>query len=227
MASVGDNSKEYIKELKKRFTSEDERADMTDREILALLMSHARCTLDTQTVVDNLYASFGSYENCFYASYDELVGVAGMTRSAAMLILIITEALNSDKKPPAIGKKIHDVEKMFFDAIKRNRDEEVYAAALDRDDRLLGFKRMAKGTSASADFRINDLVDFSAYVGAYKIVLAHTHPFVSVPELSAQDAETTETLGAVLEQTGMQFIGQVIVTDTEAKLYRYNPDSRL
>lgn len=221
MADVDSKTKEYIGSLKSRFANKEERENLTDRELLIMLVANTRCSADPITVADNLLKTFGSYRNCILAHYKELIQVDGVTHNTAMLILLVASVYGTPRKKPAIGKRVKDIEKLFLDCVPRKRDEELYIAMLDQKYRLIDFERLAKGRPNTVSLEIGDVIDVLARSKASKVVLGHTHPGTAVSQMSDQDAETLEMLGSVLDKFKVEFIGQVIVTDKEAKLFRY------
>lgn len=219
--------KTLIKMLREKFDSENGAADMTDKEILMLLLSYTNCSGSVDSVVENIYDFFGSYKNCFLASYEELMRVDGITHNAAMLILLIAGVYGMPANTPKIGQKITDVEKMFFDAIGRRRDEQLYIATFDDDFLLTGFKRLAVGSPEQVELNIREVVEFVTHHNSRKAVIAHTHPGVAMPTESFSDSHTIRVVGAKFKDNNIQFIGHVIVTDIEAKLFPYDEAKKI
>lgn len=219
MASKDAASREYEAELRQMALTD--RHTMTDEQMLALLLSYTNYNGDLKITVDALLERFGSYRACVLASHSELMAVNGMTFNSAVLFRLISGIYSIKEGPPNTGELITDIEELFVTAVGNSRKECAYIAAFDSKNKLLGIEQLASGRHSCVEFRVSDIVDFAAQLEAERIAVCHSHPWDRSPAESEYDRHTAQIIGEACARFGVEFIGQVIVAQNGAALFKY------
>ena len=216
--------KNHIKELKERFVCLEERENMRDADLLALLLSFTNVKDDLGHVMDELYRSFGSFRRCFLANYTDLMRVDGMTHHGAMLILLTGKIVHLSDREDYIGRKITDFGTLFLSAIKPTMVEEFWAAALDPDDRLITIEKLGVGVQDAVSVPVANILRFATYHDSKRIVIAHSHPDLFHAEPSIRDINAMHYIGSTLGRVGIKLYGQVVVAGRNASYTPYIPE---
>lgn len=214
-------NKAYAAELRERYLRSGD-ADMTDAELLALLLSYTSVWPRLGETVRELERHFGAIRYAYHARYSDLMRIEGMTRHGAILMLLIGKLVSMKGKVSPVGKRVSEYESMFSMMMCYAREEEVWAAAIDDDGVVAALERLASGDDTQVGVTIGCVMKFAAYHKAHKIIIAHSHPDAVEVEASASDMSSMRYLGSVLAKAGVTLIGQVIVSGKKAKLYEYS-----
>lgn len=220
MTDTAAANKEYAKELKARYQKSGD-AGMSDKELLCLMLSYANVTPVLRETADAIEKHFGTVRYAYHAKYSELVRIEGMTRHAAVLLLIIGKLVSMSSRTPSVGKRVTEYEEMFVGVMRYSLEEELWAAALSDTGVVIALERIAKGEDAQVSVNVSKLVKFAAYCKTHKLIIAHSHPGAIEPIASKADKYAMAYIGATLDEIGIELIGQVIVAGKNAKLIRY------
>ena len=142
MADVNLESKEYTAALRQMF--ENQGADtMSDGELLCLLLSFSANKTDVQKLVSALAERFGSVNNAYRAGFSELMGVEGMTRHSAVLIMLIGSLAAIGNTNTRKSQSNPEYETQFLNLLRYTMREEMWAAALDTEGEVCALERLA------------------------------------------------------------------------------------
>ncbi len=216
--------KEYIEQLRNKASIPGAKASMSDEELLALLLSNTNCKDRLRHVVNGLVSHFGTVKLCFSARLSELMAVDGMTRNAAVLIMLVGKAASTRDKKPAHGECTGDFGRMFLAVLKPSREEELWAAALDKRDMFIGVERLALGTQVEVGINLGAVIAFAGRYGSRRIVIAHSHPDACEPELSERDMLSMIHIAHTLDELGITLLGQVVIAKEKAKFFECNSE---
>lgn len=168
--------------MKKQFRENGLMA-FNDHQILELLLFYAVPQRDTNELAHTLLKRFGGrLSDVFDAPYSELIKVKGVGEHSATFLKLIPQAascylssrrLNEDK---CFTEGIENI-CGFFEGIFLNTDkEEVHAAAVTEELKLIREKKIADGTVSSVGFSMRALMDFAMECGCDRLIIAHNHP---------------------------------------------------
>lgn len=220
MTETAQMNKEYAKELRERYQKSGD-SGMSDKELLCLILSYANVTPVLCETADEIEKHFGTVRHAYHAKYSELVRIEGMTRHAAILLLIIGKLVSMSGRTPAVGKRVAEYEEMFVGVMCYCLEEELWAAALSDDGVVIALERIAKGEDAQVSVNVSKLIKFAAYYETHKVIIAHSHPGAIELTASKLDKYAMAYIGATLDEIGIELVGQVLVAGKKAKLIRY------
>ncbi len=223
MRKVDFNDKNCKEILKEHFSDERMRDNMSDEELLALLLSFTSAKGRLDTVMKGLYDNFGSFRRCFLADYSDIMRVEGMTHHGAMLILLAGKLASVKEEKYCVGRKVDDFCDLFLHTMKPSRKEEFWAAVLDAEDRLVAVEMLSSGVQGKISVPLADILLFATYHNSRKLIVAHSHPDLFEAKASSHDMRAMVTIGSSVGAIGVKLYGQVIVAGKNARFYPYDP----
>lgn len=222
MTDTKQMNKEYAKELRERFAESDD-THMSDAELLALILSYTNVQGRLRETVNAIETHFGAVRHAYHARYAELMRIDGMSHHAAILILMIGKLVVMKEKPTPVGKRVSEYETMFSAMMCYSLVEELWAAAIDDKGIVTALERVATGDDTQVTITLGKIVKFATYYKAQRVIIAHSHPNAVEVECSSADEYAMAYIGAVLDEIGVELIGQVLVAGKKAKLIEYVP----
>lgn len=190
-----------------------------DHEVLELLLFYAIPYKDTNPIAHNLLSEFGSIENVFAASKDDLVKVKGISENSATLIKLI---------PALYSKLSKDLTKHYThiggwnDALKycsllfaTETKEQVYIICLDNKNEVRSFKLISSGNASTAVVDTKQLTKFVLNKDYDKVILAHNHP-IGKAEPSNEDIMFTKHIVQMFSMLNIDVVDHCIISPTEA-----------
>ncbi len=213
------SEKEYTEHLKNKFKYN--RLDLNDRELLILLLSYVGSVRSPIKTADALLERFVTFQACIHAEYDELCSVDGISNDTASLFTIMQRMNGISSCDSLVGSNFSEIGSSLRAETEYARNEQLFIVALDRLDTVVGIKKCGISTPDSISFRIADAVDLAARVRAAKLAVVHTHPTLDSPDASVTDLNALNTLGDVLKERGLTFVGITVMSGGKQKLYRY------
>ncbi len=220
MTDTAQMNNEYAKELRARYKKSGD-SGMSDKELFCLVLSYANVTPVLRETADEVERHFGTVRHAYHAKYSELVRIKGMTRHAAILLLIIGKLVSMGSRTPSVGKRITEYEEMFVGVMCYCLEEELWAAALNDDGVVIALERIAQGGGAQVSVNVGKLMKFASYYETHKVIIAHSHPSAIEPIASKADKYAMSYIGAMLDEIGIELVGQVLVVGKKARLLRF------
>lgn len=193
---------------------------LADHEALELLLYYAIPRADVNPLAHRLIEHFGSFHAVLEAEVDELTQVSGVGENTALLIRMIRDLdrrylirrAESNGRPTL--NRTDAAGAFFLPFFHGLREEQVYAAFLDDDFRLLKCRRMFEGGINFAPLSVRKLVEAAIREHAVNIILAHNHPDgQAIP--SVEDREATQRLAVSLAAVQLQLADHIIVAGEE------------
>ena len=193
---------------------------LADHEALELLLYYAIPRADVNPLAHRLIEHFGSFHAVLEAEVDELTLVSGVGENTALLIRMIRDLdrrylirrAESNGRPTL--NRTDAAGAFFLPFFHGLREEQVYAAFLDDDFRLLKCRRMFEGGINFAPLSVRKLVEAAIREHAANIILAHNHPDgQAIP--SVEDREATQRLAVSLAAVQLQLADHIIVAGEE------------
>ena len=189
-------------------------ACFADHEILELLLFHSVPYKDTNPLAHKLLEHFGSLEDVFAASVDELKEIDGVSENSAILIHLVSDLVGEIKRR---NKKTKQTLNGFSASIAYAKDlfaneqiEKVYAILLDRINQVKATKEIATGSSTAAIVNTKILAKFVLQKDVDRIILAHNHPIGS-SEPSDEDIVFTRNIIETLLPLGIEVLDHIVV----------------
>ena len=196
-----------------------------DHEMLEYILFSFVPRRNTNEIAHALMNKFGSFADVLNADAAELKEVPGMTANAALFLSVLPEifrryAVSVAKKRPVLSGKraVRDylAGEMFGMPV-----EAVCAVALDAQDGLIKFEKLATGTGSSVGVSPRDVVRFALQNEAVSVVLAHNHPSGNARP-SQNDYDMTCEIASVLAGISVRLADHIIYTDTDSYSFEEN-----
>lgn len=186
---------------------------MTDRNLLELLLFYAIPRKDTNHLAGVLLEKFGSLEGVLNADSKALAEVEGMGESSTLLLTTLPEIFSrySGKKSNIIGFfESEDLLKYVSDLFENSNQEEFYILCFDVAEALIFSKKISTGNKKSVTVDKRSILQTAFDCDADLVVLAHNHPFGDAAP-SPEDITITEEAADLLAQTGCKLKDHIIV----------------
>lgn len=217
MADLISGNKEYAAELRARYKNGGAEG-FSDTELLCLLLSFTNVKGRLREVTAELVGTFGSVYSVYAASYSDLMSVRYMTRSAAVLVLLVGRFISLSEREYR-ERSVTEYEAKFLEALKYCTEEEFWAAALGSDGAVYALERLSSGNDVSVDISVSEIVRFAVKNKTRRVIVAHSHPNANDSVRSDTDEYSMNTLATALHGAGIVLDGHVIIANGEAKLY--------
>ena len=169
---------------------------------------------DTNEIAHRLLEKFGSIARILNASYDELIEIPGVGDITAKLITYIPqlfeiymEEQNSTKN---YIKNYNDLYNLVYPYFKNEKNECVYVAYMDKNDKLSFCEKIAEGDFKEVQIDLPKLLCKLIKRSEKKLVFAHNHPYGSVSP-SKQDYDTHCLLSTTLNPLGFEIYDSIII----------------
>lgn len=190
----------------------------SEHEVLELLLFFSIPRSDTNPLAHKILEEFGSLDNVFNSSADDLLSIDGVGNNTAVLLSLfraVREYQNThlDAKKVSLnsGSKIC---RFCLDYFKEHIDEEAIILALDHKFNLKKVSVISQGTSTQTSFYADKILKTALNLRAPVIVLAHNHPG-GLPKPSAADKSLTLRLNDILKSLQIELYDHVICNEKE------------
>jgi len=183
---------------------------------LELILFYAIPRRDTNELAHALIKKFGSLDDVFDASIQELMEVDGIGESTAALISLFPAALKKaavgrSKRGTEIRKSAQAAEflKPYF---MGEKDEKIMLVCMDVHNRVICCTLIAKGNVDEVDVNVRLIAQTAMKSRASKVIISHNHPNGSMYP-SAMDQATTESLRNALHPLGITLSDHIIICE--------------
>ena len=224
-ASEADLRAGHRQRLRERFLADPHA--MPDYEVLELALGCVYMRRDNKLLAKRLLTAFGGFDALLAASPEELARVEGCGPAVDSFLSLLREIIarasesNVQRKPSVT---LSDIVDMGRQRLKHCTDEEVWAALLDKQNRLLIFKRIRHGSSDHVALEPLEIVELMVRNHASSLVLMHNHPGGNhLP--SQEDRALTGRIALALRHLGLFLHDHVIITSDAA--FSMTQDRRL
>ena len=188
-------------------------ASFNDINSLELLLSFAIPRKDTNELAHRLLDTFGSLENVFDASHQELTAVDGIGENAAVLLSLVPQIYkkaavskaNEIKKCNDVASLVSFLKPRFID----EKNEVLIMVCLDSSLNVISCIEVARGTVNTIETNNRRIVELALKSRATSVALAHNHPNgVAVP--STEDDYFTKQVSNGLSSIGIKLVDHII-----------------
>lgn len=215
-----ENSKEekphhtgHRQRLRERFLKSGSDA-LADYELLEIILFLAIPRRDVKPLAKKLIERFGSFNNVFHASHDDLTQMDGVSENTATAILSVKAAALRLMKQDLQDKPILSSWAQLVDycsvAMAHETAEQFRVLYLNRKNHLLADEILQRGTVDQAAVYPREVVKRGLDLGATAMILAHNHPSGD-PAPSEADVEITKAIIDAAKPLGMIVHDHIII----------------
>lgn len=200
--------------LQSIFLREKSFENYSDAAVLELLFSTAGVRGDTQSIIETLFDSFGSFKGVLEARPAQLMKLPGVTKKVATLVSMVAplarlwERVNMDDADH-IGNS-RDAESFCKSLLMGERTERFYVVALNARCKVLGCRKISEGSLAEVSCYPRMVMETALTYNAHSILLCHNHPGGTCAP-SPEDISSTTQLQRLLKGVGILVLDHVIV----------------
>lgn len=187
-------------------------------EVLELLLGYVHKRSDTKPLAKNLLKHFGSIWGVLNAHPTELESIEGFGESSKIFFILLREIVARYFIEPIKEKKsvtLDDIAMLARCVLDGLCHEEIWAALLDNNNRLLSFDKVHTGNMDSAFCSPKMIAELAITKKATALVLIHNHPG-GVTKASWADRETTLHIQKVMNLMGIRLLDHLIIADGKA-----------
>lgn len=206
----------HRKRLRERFLSDP--SALPDYELLELALGCVYMRRDNKMLAKRLLARFGSFDGLLSATSEELTGVEGCGPAVDSFLVLLREIIARASQSNVQQKQaitLPDIVEMGRMRLKHCAEEEVWAALLDKQNRLLMFKKIRHGSTDHVSLEPIEVVELMIKSRASSLVLMHNHPGGTYMP-SQEDRALTGRIALTLRQLGLFLHDHVIITSDAA-----------
>ncbi len=197
--------------LRKKFLD----GQLTEYEILELLLTYAIPRRDVRTLSRQLYKKYGSLHHLLAAPIESLMENEGIKENTATFFKVIHKLMELEYKTVLDTAPIfHNFEKLenYCKILLSGKAiEEFHVLYLDSQYKLIKDELHSSGTIDWAAVYIREIVKKALDLNASSIVMLHNHPS-SYTSFSSQDIAITQELENALEKLGIGLYDHLLVS---------------
>lgn len=189
--------------------------DAESYELLELLLGYVHKRSDTKPLSKDLLKHFGSLWGVLNAHPTELETINGIGESSKIFFILLRELVARYFVEPIKEKKsvtLDDIAMLARCMLDGLCHEEIWAALLDNNNRLLSFDKVQTGVMDAAYCSAKMIAEIAITKKATGIVLIHNHPG-GVTKASWADRETTLHIQKVMNLMGIRLLDHLIIAD--------------
>ncbi len=197
--------------LRARFAADP--SSLSDAEVLELALGYVYLRRDNNILAKSLIRERGGMAGVLSASAEELGETGGCGEPVHRFFSLLREmharaSAGSAMQKPSLT--LADVAALAKSRLGPLKTEEVWGAFLDRQNRLIAFKKIRQGAADHVALEPLDVVERMIRCRADSLVLAHNHPGGSTAP-SLGDREVTDSVASALAVLGLHLHDHLIV----------------
>ena len=187
--------------------------NMSDSEILEMLLFYAIPRKDTNDLAKNLTDKFGTLSNVLAVPIDELQknGLGAGSAAYLKILFALCEKYHHSKNQKNMisiteSKATENLSAVFENAVKH---EKVAAVLFDSYGNEICTDTIYHGSFTDTDMYIKNLLEFALKNHAWGMVIAHNH-INEVPMPSASDVNATHRIKSRMNSINVKLIDHII-----------------
>lgn len=198
---------------------------LSDEKFVELLICMSCDNCDYKKITKNLFDTFQSLDNIFYADVEHLLNVDGVNENVAVYLSLmskikvrISENQNASTANFTNTSSIIEYAKNVLLSLSKER---VLFVTVDENKKLIGSHLMNEGNSSLA---VAKSIEISKIIISDKpkyAFVAHNHP-KGTAEPSPEDVRFTQSLIDWLDNFGVELLDHIIVSPEDCVSLRYN-----
>ncbi len=201
---------------------------LEEYKLLELLLFYSIPRKDTKSIAKTLINYFGSLEDVFNASAEQLQKVDGIGENTAIMLTTVGQIfykISTNEKPrKRVFKTTDDLKEVSVHLLGNQKNEKVLLLCFNAQKVLKRHVVISEGDKFSSEIDmkliIKNLVDSDSSIA----VLAHNHP-TSSAEPSAYDIDSTRMVCVTLRKIGYALADHIIVGEN-GEAYSMHLDPR-
>ena len=197
--------------LRKKFLD----GQLTEYEILELLLTYAIPRRDVRTLSRQLYKKYGSIHSLLSAPLESLMENDGIKENTATFFKVIHKLMELEYKTALDTSPIfHNYEKLenYCKVLLSGKPiEEFHVLYLDSQYKLIKDELHSSGTIDWAAVYVREIVKNALDMNAHSIVMLHNHPS-AYTSFSSQDIAITQELETALEKLGITLYDHLLIS---------------
>ena len=197
--------------LRARFEAEP--SALSDAEVLELALGYAYVRRDNSMLARRLLHERGGLSAVMSSSLAELEQVEGCGAPAERLFRLMREILArcaQEQAGQSEALSLSEIAAMGKSRLGNCRQEEAWAVLLDRQNRMIAFQKIRRGTTDKVSLEPIEIVELMLRFHASSVVLMHNHPGGSA-EPSAEDREITAKISSALAALDLHLHDHLII----------------
>ena len=201
----------------------DELAGFDSIRSLELLLQYAIPRRDTNPIAHALLDRFGSLQEVFDASEQELLQVEGIGPSAAVLLRLVPQIVKKSAVDRAAELRYlscpADAKDYLMPHFLYEREEKALLLCLDSQKRVIRCEELARGVVYSVSIDVRRVLEIALKQRACFLILAHNHPDGPARN-SREDDMVTSQLYQSLRAVGIELWDHLIFAREGVFSYR-------
>ena len=197
--------------LRKKFLE----GQLTEYEILELLLTYVIPRRDVRTLARQLYKKYGNIHKLMAAPFESLIENEGIKENSAVFFKLIYYLMQLEYKVAFDDRPIfHNYEKLenYCKLLMSEKTiEEFHVFYLDARYKLIKDELHSSGTVNWAAVYVREIVKKALDLNASSVVLLHNHPS-GYTSFSTQDMEITQELENALEKLNINLYDHLLVS---------------
>lgn len=189
--------------------------DLTEYELLELILAYALPRKDTKPMAKELIARFGSLAGALQANACRITEIHGLGESTATLWTLwqecqarcasgVMQRREKFTSPEQVGA-------LVCARLGHLTKEEFWVIFVDSQNRLLSFEHVFSGTVNQTAAYPREILERALRHHASGLILVHNHPGGD-PAPSHQDKQLTKTIDRLATDLGLRLLDHLIVT---------------
>ena len=208
--SLHDGHRERLKE---RF-SDHGLDNFNDLNALELLLFYAIPRKDTNEIAHQLLERFGSLDEVFSASMQQLQQVPGVGYHAAVLIRLVPQlakrgAIRSAGTPTQFTNA-RAIAHYLQPRLQNEKNEQLLLLCLTPQKRLISLVVLSQGVVNNVTLNVRQLVEEALRKRASSVIIAHNHP-TGNPRPSAEDEMMTRRVYDALKLVDITLADHIVI----------------
>ena len=197
-------------------------------QLLEILLFYSIPRKDTNDLAHSIIEYFGSLDEVFNASIEQLQKVEGIGENTAIMIATIGATyreLSKGKQPQKrVYKNTEALKKLAVNLLQGKNSEEVVLMCFDETKKLKRSVTISNGNKVSSEIDMKEVIKNLVDSDSSIAVLAHNHPTTSA-EPSAYDIDSTRMVCVTLRKVGYALADHIIVGEN-GEAYSMHLDPR-
>lgn len=188
---------------------------LSELELLALVIRSGSARSDALQLASDLLQRFGSIKSILEAPIESILKVRGIGKVKALQLKAIYRLLFSFASKESMY--IHDDFQLALLAHSLISDfsrENFIVVLLNRNNEVIFFENMYKGTRSGVSISPNEIVSLAVTKSAAKFLCVHNHPSGDVKP-SKNDILLTKRLAYISEMFGFNFNTHIIINSNK------------
>ncbi len=189
-------------------------SQLEEHKLLELMLFYSIPREDTNELAHKLINHFGSFEEVFKASLEQLKRVDGVGDNTAVMIAAMGETYKRISKAKPLKKRVYkttdDLKELAASLLQGEKNEKVVLICFDAKRTLKRYTVISEGDEVSSEINMKEVIKNLVDSDSSVAVLAHNHP-TSSAEPSAYDIDSTRMVCVTLRKIGYALADHIIV----------------